>query len=84
MMYTTTIEAIAFTIFFVLALVLLVAFVTIVCHTVPYACELESVKQLIAGIFKIMLIFLVGAIIYFIIAFILEYHARRSGGYVYR
>jgi len=81
--YTTTLEAIAFTIFFLLAIIMLVAFVVVLCSSVPYACELASVKQLIAGLFKIMLIFLVGAIIYFIIAFILEYHARRARSYVY-
>ncbi|PMQ00711.1 MAG: hypothetical protein CBR30_09785 [Dictyoglomus sp. NZ13-RE01] len=77
-MYTTILEAIVFAIFSVLAIVLLVAFVDALCSYMPYACSLELVKQAIALLFKIMWLFLAGAIIYFIVALILEYYEKKS------
>lgn len=82
-MSETLVELLAFSIFFVLAIVLLVGFTVVLCSSIPYACSIPQVKQAIILLFKIMLVFLLGAMVYFIVAFILEYYARRRRSYVY-
>lgn len=71
------VEAIAFTIFFILAIVIIIAFASLLCSNVPYACGF--VKQVITLVILIMLLLLVGAIIYFVI----DYMILESNSNVY-
>jgi len=68
------VEAIAFTIFFILAIVIIIAFASLLCSSVPYACGF--VRNVISLVILILFLLLIGAIIYFIVDYMILESSR--------